>query len=85
MIAKRFSGTNFANLINILADKMIIPEFILENCHEILITPVALYLMQHPDETKAQVDEAQKYLLNLKPAGDMTPSEKAAETVLSVI
>ena len=81
-VAKYFSGTKYANLINILADKLIIPEFILENCSEILITPVALNLMQHPDKAKAQVDEARKYIHKLKPSGDLMPSEKAAETVM---
>jgi len=84
-VLKYFSNTRYANLINILADKFIIPEFILENCHEVLITPVVLYLMQNPDETKAQVAEAQRCLLKFKPADNVTPSEKAAETVLNEI
>ena len=57
-----------------------IPEFILKNCREALITPAVLDLMQHPGKAKAQVDEAQQYLLKFKP-GDTMPSEKAAETV----
>jgi len=83
-ILKYFSGTKYANLINILADKFVIPEFILKNCRETLITPVVLDLMQHSEKAKAQVNEAQQYLLKLKPGNDM-PSEKAAETVLSVL
>ncbi len=83
-ILKHFAGTKYANLINILADKFIIPEFVLENCREGLITPKVLELMQHPDKAKAQMDEAQKYLLKLKP-DDAMPSEKAASVVLSVI
>ena len=79
-----FSGTKYANLINILADKFVIPEFILKNCRESLITPVVLDLMLHPEKAKAQVEEAQQYLLKLKPV-DAIPSEKAAETVLSVL
>ncbi|MDR1172158.1 MAG: lipid-A-disaccharide synthase [Bacteroidales bacterium] len=83
-ILKHFAGTKYANLINILADKFVIPEFVLENCREPLITPKVLDLMQQSDKAKAQMDEAQQYLLKLKP-GDMTPSQKAAETVWSVI
>ena len=85
LIAKKFAGTHFANLINIMADKMIIPEFILENCHEILITPIARYLMQESEKSKAQVDEARIYLSKLKPSGNVMPSEKAADTVLSFL
>ena len=79
-VYKHFSGTKYANLVNILADKFVIPEFILENCREPLITPTVLDLMQHPEKAKAQVDEVQQYLLKLKP-GETMPSEKAAETV----
>jgi len=83
-ILKHFAGTKYANLINVLADEFIIPEFVLENCHEALITPAVLDLMQHPDKAKAQVDEAQQYLLKLKPDNAM-PSEKAAEVVLGYL
>ena len=80
---KRYAGTKYANLVNILADKFVIPEFVLENCREPLISPTVLDLMQHPDKAKAQVDEARQHLLKLKPGDDM-PSEKAAETVLKM-
>ena len=83
-ILKHFAGTRYANLINILADKFIIPEFVLENCRESLITPVALDLMKNRDKAAAQVDEAISYLSKLKPI-DAAPSEKAACTVLSCI
>ena len=83
-ILKHFAGTKYANLINILADKFVIPEFVLENCRETLITPNILDLMQHPAKTKAQIDEARQHLLKLKP-DDVLPSEKAAEVVWSVI
>jgi len=84
-ILKYFSGTKYANLINILADRLIIPEFILENCRESLITPAILDLMQNPDKAKMQVTEAQQCLLKFKPADDITPSEKAATTVMQLI
>ncbi len=83
-ILKHFAGTKYANLINILADKFIIPEFVLENCREPLITPKVLDLMQNPEKSQAQVEETWQYLMQLKP-GDMMPSDKAASVVLSVI
>jgi lipid-A-disaccharide synthase len=82
MLVKHYAGTKYANLINNLADNFVIPEFVLENCDEILITPVVLDMMKHPAKGKKQIDEAQKYLLKLKP-GDAMPSENAAETVWS--
>ena len=84
-VLKRFAGTKYANLINILADKFVIPEFVLANCRQPLITPAALNLMGNPDRAKSQVDEARQYLFRLKPADDTMPSQKAAETVLSLL
>ena len=81
---KPFSGTKYANLLNILADKYIIPEFILENCRESLITSAVLDLMQDSEKAKTQVDEGKQILLKLKPDNTM-PSQKAAETVLACI
>ena len=81
---KHFAYSKYANLVNILADKFVIPEFILENCRHSLITPVVLDLMKHPDKAKAQVSEAQRHLLKLKPDNAM-PSEKAAETIMTVL
>ena len=83
-IAKLFAGTKYANLINIIAQKFIIPEFVLENCREKLITPKVLDLMQNPEKAKAQIDEALIYLEKLLPDGK-TPSRKAAETVFEYL
>jgi lipid-A-disaccharide synthase len=83
-VAKYFAGTKYANLINILADKFVIPEFILENCREEFITPAVLDLMLQPDKAKAQVEEARQYLQQLQP-GDAAPSAEAAELVYSFL
>lgn len=82
-ILKHFAGTRYANLINILAGKFIIPEFVLENCRADLITPAVLDLMNNTGKATAQTGEAYKYLMKLKPSGAM-PSEKAARAVLDL-
>ena len=83
-LLERFAGTRYANLINILANRHVIPEFVLRHCCEELITPAVLDFMQHPERGKAQVEEAQKYLLKLDPT-NTKPSEKAAAVVLSMM
>jgi len=77
---KRMATTDYANLINILADKPIIPEFVLENCREDLIAAKVLELMQNPAMAQAQINEAKQYFAQLKPE-DMMPSEKVASIV----
>ena len=79
-IIKRLATTKYANLINILADKPVIPEFVLENCRDELIASNVLELMQNPNAAQAQVTEAKQYFAQLKPA-DMMPSEKVASIV----
>lgn len=83
-IAKRLVTVKFANLINILADKPIIPEFVLDNCRDDLIAAKALELMQNNDMAESQIYEAKKYFSQLKPYG-IKPSEKAASIVLEMI
>jgi lipid-A-disaccharide synthase len=77
---KRMATTKYANLINILAGKPIIPEFVLDNCRDDLIAAKVLELMQNPAEAQAQVKEAKQYFTQLKPA-DMMPSEKVVSIV----
>ncbi len=79
-LIKRLATTKYANLINILADKLVIPEFVLDHCRDDLITAKVLDLMRHPEAAQAQVAEAKQYFSQLKPEG-MMPSEKAASVV----
>jgi lipid-A-disaccharide synthase len=79
-IIKRLATTKYANLINILAEKPIIPEFVLENCRPDLISAKVLELMQNPAAAQTQVEEAKQFFSQLKP-DDMMPSEKAASVV----
>ncbi|MCL2727347.1 MAG: lipid-A-disaccharide synthase [Bacteroidales bacterium] len=95
VIAYRFSGltnwmvkffitTKYANLINILANREVIPEFVLENCRADLIYDKALELMQDSGMAQEQVVQAKQYFAQLKP-GEVMPSDKAADIVLQTI
>jgi lipid-A-disaccharide synthase len=83
-IADKLVTSKYANLINILAGKLIIPEFTLTSCREEPIYQKSLELMLHPDRAKEQVAQAQQYFSLLKPSGSM-PSEKAAAVVMEVM
>ena len=83
-LAKLLVKVKFANLINILADRLIIPEFVLRNCNADLIVPEVLSFFQDEEKGKRQMMQAKEQLAKLKPA-DKLPSEKAAEVVLSMI
>jgi lipid-A-disaccharide synthase len=79
-----FITTKYANLINILANRPVIPEFVLDNCRADLIYTKALELMQDTDKAQEQVEQAKQYFVQLKPE-DLMPSEKAAKIVGEVL
>jgi len=83
-IAEFLVVTKYANLINILADRFIIPEFVLRNCQADLIASEALSFLQNKEKCETQIAQSAEQLAKLKPT-DKLPSEKAAEVVLSVV
>ena len=74
----------YANLINILADRFIIPEFVLRNCNAERIALEAISYLRDSKKGENQMMLAKEQLKKLKPV-DKLPSEKAAEVVLGVI
>jgi lipid-A-disaccharide synthase len=82
-MAEFFVKIKFANLINILADRLIIPEFVLRNCRADLIVPEMLSFFQDREKGKKEISQAKEQLAKLKPM-DKLPSEKAAEVVLGM-
>lgn len=84
ILVKMVVKTKFANMINILANREIIPEFVLGNCREELIYEAALEFLRNKNICTLQVKEAAEQLKKMKPEG-MMPSEKAAEIVCSYL
>jgi lipid-A-disaccharide synthase len=73
----------YANLLNMLCDKEIIPEFILDKCRADLIADKIFELADSKIAEKMIRDTAEG--LRKLQLPDMLPSEKAAETVLEMI
>jgi len=82
-IVELLAVTKYANLINVLADRFIIPEFVLRNCQADLILPEVLSFLNNKEKGENQILQATEQLEKLKPA-DKMPSQKAAESVLSI-
>lgn len=83
-LAKRVLTLNYVSLANILQDKEIIPEFLQDNCTPDNIALALESLIKNPKKAAAQIEQASQSIALLK-ADDRLPSEKAADTVLSVI
>ncbi len=73
----------FANLINLLADREIIPEFVLDRCRADLIAEGASRLLDSPADAAKQVADAQEVMKQLR-LPDILPSDRAAEIVIEV-
>ncbi len=79
-IAKRLVSVRFANLLNIIAGREIIPEFVLENCRPELIANCAARFLNSRELAENQVVEAQKVMQQLR-LPDVLPSDRAAQIV----
>ena len=80
---RRFIHTKFANLVNIMHDKMLVPEFIQENCTPEHILSGLMPLIDDPatrGKQKAGLDAVWEWL---SPEGGC-PAQKAAQVVLAV-
>ncbi len=71
----------FANLLNLQADREIIPEYVLYNCRPEPIAECALCLLSDPEAAAAQVAEAREMLGRLRLPG-ILPSDRAAQIVI---
>ena len=79
-IAGRLVKVRFANLVNLLADKEIIPEFVLWKCRPELIADCAEQLLSSPQLAAGQLAEARDVMQKLR-LPDILPSDRAAQIV----
>jgi len=82
-VARIFVKVKYVNLINILSDKEIIPEFLLRRCKPNLIATKALELT-NKNTANQMANEAIEGLQKLK-LPNILPSERAAEIVMEMV
>ncbi|NQW00697.1 MAG: lipid-A-disaccharide synthase [Rhodospirillales bacterium] len=83
-IGRRLVTAKYANLINILLDREVVPERLVDQCRADILAPELSRLLRQPDAQALQRDGYKKALSMLS-AGAVAPSQKAAETILQVI
>ena len=76
LIMKSLVKVKFANIINIINNKEVIPELLQDECNAKEIFNSVNYLLNHPDLLKLQLDEIGKTINEIKP--DTISSDKAA-------
>lgn len=79
IIVRRLLKIKYVNLINILANKEIIPELLQENCTSDKICQKLVYLLTHKNPMM------QRGLCALGAGGSVTPSEKLAQKLIEMV
>ena len=84
IIARTFVKLKYVNLINIILDKEVVPELLLENCKPHLILP---HLIKALNDTEFRSKQRKyfKVALDLIAVEGQLPSERAAQAILEVI
>jgi lipid-A-disaccharide synthase len=80
LAAKMLVKVRFANLINLLADREIIPEFVLSRCRPELIAECGTELLSSAELARKQANEVRQVMQCLR-LPDILPSERAAQIV----
>ena len=83
MIVKFLVKIRFANIINIINDKEIIPELIQKECNPDEIFKSVTYLLKNPDLMKEQIEQCQKTLDEIK--SKTSSADEAANVVLNYL
>jgi len=84
-LVKRLIKTPYANLINILLNRVVVPELLQERCVPELMWQEALKLLEKKDARTAQLMDFREALIKIGLGDIEIPSRKAAGAVFSVI
>ena len=82
-IAKFFLKIKFANMINIINNKEIIPELLQKKCNPDEIFKTINYLLNKPDLLKEQLEHVDKTIKKLK--SNTSSSNEASNVLLSYL
>jgi len=83
-IARRMIRVRFASIVNIVADREVLPEFLQSRCRPELISEILRELLADPDRRKTIGVEAQRISRDLEPGGER-PSVRAARAVREIV
>lgn len=83
-VVKFLVKTKFANLINIILQKEVVPEMLLKLCHPENLAKTLLNIVNDHDVAQKQKDSFEECLQVLGRGAEISPSEKAADVVFSL-
>ncbi|MEH6402440.1 MAG: lipid-A-disaccharide synthase [Sneathiella sp.] len=83
-IARKFVKLDYVNLINILENREIVPEHLLENCLPSRLSPSITELFKNEEKRQLQI-EGCEHALQAIGVGGPAPGSRAADAVLSLL
>ena len=84
-LAKILIKTPYANLINIVLNREVVPELLQEDCEPRLMADALIKLLGQKEARAEQMREFREALIQLGLGDPESPSQKAAQAVLSII
>lgn len=84
-LAKKMVKVKYANLVNIIADKEIIPEFVLDNADPYLISEEIDKILNNKDIAKQQVEDTIEIIKKLGYSSDIKASKIGANKILELL
>ncbi len=82
---RRLIRVKYANLVNIMLDRMLVPERLQGDCTPPKLADAVIQLLEEPAARRDQVDGVGQVARWLGQGGDKTPSQRAADAVLNVV
>lgn len=82
---RRLIRVKYANLVNIMLDRMLVPERLQDDCTPPRLAQAVTRLLEEPAARRDQVDGVAQVARWLGQGGDKTPSQRAADAVLKVV
>ncbi len=82
---RRFITVKYANLVNLMLDRMLVPELLQEDCRPDILAAAVTRLLDDPAARREQIEGVAKVAGWLGSTADIPPSERAAQVVLDVV
>ncbi len=84
-LARRMIHVDHVNLVNLILNRPVVPEWLQEDCNPERITTSALHLIEDADHHQAQVAALGEVMAMLRGRESCPPSEQAAKRVLDLL
>ncbi|PWC55832.1 lipid-A-disaccharide synthase [Azospirillum sp. TSO22-1] len=82
---RRFIKVKYVNLVNLMLDRMLVPELLQEDCRPDRLATAVGRLLDDPAARRAQIEGVAEVAHWLGAGAEAPPSERAAHAVLAVV